>query len=351
MKYSRFPLALMLAVTLTAVGMPFISGGAAAAQSQSTALERGYRTGYSDGYNAGFRDVTENRASNYQNNVEYQRADRSYNQVWGPLEDYRDGYQQGFEAGYTSGYEKRTFDSTLPSGFKRRGSVQVTATVPATPDRTADTTAPTNTGTVDATAPTNTGTADTTAPTNGGGNSSANVSIPRETVLVLELMNPLSTDTTQAGDRFQARVLEPRKLSSAIVDGHVSSVKRPGKVKGVAQLQLTFDQIRFDNRATTLRAQLVEVVPMGRQDDTQVDPEGGVRGNDSSKDDVAKVGAATGIGAIIGAIAGGGKGAAIGAVIGGGVGTAGVMSQRGKDIRLEQGQQLKVRTSTDTNVL
>src|SRR4030095_5891642 len=223
---------------------------------------------------------------------------------------------------------------------KKRGSVQVTVT--GTPDSTADTTAPT---------PTNTGTANTTAPTNAGGNSSAKVSIPRDTVLVVELMSPLSTDITQAGDRFQARVLQPSNLSSAIVDGHVSSVKRPGKVKGVAQLQLTFDQIRFENRATTLRAQLVEVVPMGRQDDTEVDLEGGGRGNDSSKDDVAKVGAAAGIGAIIGAIAGGGKGAAIGAVIGGGVGTAGVMSQRGKDIRLEQGQQLKVRTSTDTNVL
>ena len=181
--------------------------------------------------------------------------------------------------------------------------------------------------------------------------SAANVAIPRDTVLVVELLNSLSTDITQPGDRFQARVLQPGNLSSAVVDGHVSSVKRPGKVKGVAQLQLTFDQIRFDNRATTLRAQLVEVVPMGRQDETEVDREGGVRGQDTSKDDVAKVGAATGIGAIIGAIAGGGKGAAIGAVIGGGVGSAGVMSQRGKDIRLEQGQQLKIRTSTDTNVL
>ncbi len=343
MKYSRFPIAILLALTLTAVGLPFLSGGAAASQGQSTALERGYRTGYSDGYNAGFRDVTENRAGDYQNNVEYQRADRSYNQVWGPLEDYRDGYQQGFEAGYASGYEKRTFDSTLPTGFKKRGTVPVTATVAGTPDRTADTTATTNTGTTDPAATNNAG-------SNAGSNFPTNVSIPRETVLVLELMNPLSTDITQAGDKFQARVLEPRNLSSAIVDGHVSSVKRPGKVKGVAQLQLTFDQIRVDNRATTLRAQLFEVVPMGRQGDTQVDPEGGVRGNDSSKDDVAKVGAATGIGAIIGAIAGGGKGAAIGAAIGGGVGTAGVMSQRGKDIRLEQGQQLKIRTSTDTNV-
>ena len=162
----------------------------------------------------------------------------------------------------------------------------------------------------------------------------------------------MPTPLSGPGDRFQARVREPANLSSAVVEGHVSQVRRPGKVKGVAELQLTFDQIRFsDNRSISLRAQLVEVLPMGRQDETEVDREGGVHGRDSSKDDVAKVGAATGIGAIIGAIAGGGKGAAIGAAIGGGVGTAGVMSQRGKDIRLEQGQQLKIRTSTDTNGL
>ncbi|HKR21675.1 MAG TPA: hypothetical protein VJS17_03730, partial [Pyrinomonadaceae bacterium] len=64
-----------------------------------------------------------------------------------------------------------------------------------------------------------------------------------------------------------------------------------------------------------------------------------------------KVGAASGIGAIIGTIAGGGKGAAIGAIIGGGAGTAGVMNQRGKDLRIERGQQLKIRTSNDTSIL
>jgi hypothetical protein len=135
----------------------------------------------------------------------------------------------------------------------------------------------------------------------------------------------------------------------AVVEGHVSQVKRPGKTKGVAQLQLSFDQVRFpDNRNVSLHAELLEVMPMGRQDAPNVDPEGGVKGKDSTKDDVTKVGAATGIGAIIGAIAGGGKGAAIGAVIGGGAGTAGVMTQRGKDLRLEPGQQLRIRTSSDT---
>jgi hypothetical protein len=123
-------------------------------------------------------------------------------------------------------------------------------------------------------------------------------------------------------------VLEPAQYAGYIVEGRVAQVKRPGKVKGVAELQLAFDQIRSsDNRTATLRAELLEVSPMGGAD-SEVDSEGGVKGRDSTKDDMAKVGAASGIGAIIGAIAGGGKGAAIGAIIGGGAGTAGVMTHR-----------------------
>jgi hypothetical protein len=332
MKYLKFPLVVLSAFALIALGISSIAGASAASQGQSTALERGYRTGYSDGYNSGYRDATDHAVRDYQSKDEYQRADRSYNEVWGPIEDYKDGYQQGFEIGYGAGYERRPFDSALPTGFKRRSSVAVQVNPSVDNNNTTGSAPVDNTQT-------------STGPT-------GNLSIPRETILVVELLNPLSTDATQPGDRFQARVIEPREYASAIVDGHVSQVRRPGKVKGVAQMQLSFDQIRLsDNRTSTLHAQLVEVVPFGRQDESEVDREGGVRGRDSTKDDVSKVGAATGIGAIIGAIAGGGKGAAIGAAIGGSVGTAGVMSQRGKDIRLEQGQQLKIRTSTDTAVL
>jgi hypothetical protein len=168
-------------------------------------------------------------------------------------------------------------------------------------------------------------------------------SIPRNTTLVLELNSRLSTDSSQRGDHFEARIIGPPEFVGAVVEGHVSQVKRPGKTKGIAELQLSFDQVRFpDNRNVSLHAELLEVMPMGRQEAPNVDPEGGVKGKDSTKDDVTKVGA------IIGAIAGGGKGAAIGAVIGGGAGTAGVMTQRGKDLRLEPGQQLRIRTSSDT---
>jgi type IV secretion system protein VirB10 len=165
-------------------------------------------------------------------------------------------------------------------------------------------------------------------------------------------VTPLATDLTQRGDRFQARITEPTEFSGAILEGRVTEVKRPGKVKGVAQLQLRFEQIRFaDNSTAEFHADIVEVVPTRNGNDVSVDSEGGIRGRDSTKDDVTKVGAASGIGAIIGGIAGGGHGAAIGAVIGGGVGTAGTMTQRGKDIRLDRGQVLKIKTSTDTGAL
>lgn len=333
MKYLKLPLVVVLSVCVSGL-LAIVS---ASAQGQSTALERGYRTGYSDGYTAGYKDISIKAPRDYQNKEDYQRADRSFNEAWGTIEDYRDGYQQGFEAGYSAGYEQQQFDSSLPAGFRKRGataasSVDVNINTPTTP-ADSNTTADNNNDDLKATP-------------------IGPIAIPRNTILALELITPVSTDASQRGDRIQARVVEPAQYANYIVDGHIAEVKRPGKVKGTAQLQLAFDQIRSpDNRTAELHAELVEIAPMGGDNEPNVDSEGGVKGRDSTKDDAAKVGAASGIGAIIGAIAGGGKGAAIGAIIGGGAGTAGVMTQRGKDIRLDRGQHLKIRTSTDTGVM
>ena len=327
MNYLKLPLVVLLSICVSGL----LAIVPARAQG-TTALERGYRTGYSDGYTAGYSDVTSNAPRNYQNKEDYQKADRSYNDVWGPVEDYRDGYQQGFESGYTAGYERQQFNSALPTGLRRRGANTNTGAAPPVVNPTAN---PDNVDSDTATAP---------AP-NGS------LAIPRNTILALELLTPVSTDVSQRGDRIQARVFEPSQYAGYVVEGRGAQVKRPGKVKGVAELQLAFDQIRSpDNRSATLHAELVEISQVGSQD-PQVDAEGGVKGQDSTKDDATKVGAASGIGAIIGAIAGGGKGAAIGAIIGGGAGTAGVMTQRGKDIRIERGQHMKIRTSTDTGVM
>jgi hypothetical protein len=329
MRNLRIPLAaflfmaMLFVVGLSATALPSLSF-----QGQSTALERGYRTGYSDGYNAGYKDVADGANRDFQSKPEYQSADRSFNEVWGPIEDYRDGYQQGFENGYAAGYDRRAFNSSIPAGLSRRNAADDSTTVSRTPSQT---------GTVSDSV---------------GSVATGPVSIPRDTVLTVELLSPLSTDVSQRGDRFQARVVQPAEHAGAIVDGRVINIKRPGRVRGVSELQLSFEQIRFpDNRSASFRADVIEVVQMSGDDGIgQVDPEGGVKGRDSTKDDVSKVGAATGIGAIIGAIAGGGKGAAIGAAIGGAVGTGGVLSERGKHIRLPQGQQLRIRTVNDTQL-
>lgn len=324
MNYFKLPLVVLLSICVSGL-LAIVPAGA---QGQTTALERGYRTGYSDGYTAGFKDVSDGAVRNYQNKEDYQQANRSYNDVWGPLEDYRDGYQQGFESGYSAGYERQQFNSTLPAGLRKRGTQGAGVDGTTLPS-------------------------DNEVPIDVNGNPAPTgpLAIPRNTIMALELLTPLSTDSSQRGDRLQARVTEPSQYAGYIIDGHVALVKRPGKVKGVAELQLAFDQIRSrDNRIATLHAELIEITPMS-SDDPEIDSEGGVKGRDSTKDDAAKVGAASGIGAIIGAIAGGGKGAAIGAIIGGGAGTAGVMTQRGKEIRLERGQHIKIRTSTDTSVL
>ncbi|MCM3902876.1 MAG: hypothetical protein ND866_14315, partial [Pyrinomonadaceae bacterium] len=297
MKHLRIPLATLLTIALTS-WFSLVSNGAvnAMAQTQSTALERGYRTGYSDGYNAGFRDVADNVSRDYQSKDEYQRADRSYNQAWGTLETYRDGYQQGFEVGYTAGYDRQPFNSSIPSGLTRRGTQdnQQSNTQSAPPPEVSS--------------------PDTSSSSNSRSTISGPLSIPGGALMLIELDSSLSTDSSQTGDRFQARVMEPGEYQGAIIDGRVARVKRPGKVKGVAELQLAFDQIRLpDNRVTNFSAEVVEIVDMGGRDVGSVDPEGGVKGKDSTKDDVSKVGAATGIGAVIGAIIGGGKGAAIGA--------------------------------------
>ncbi|HET7112449.1 MAG TPA: hypothetical protein VFI57_02340, partial [Pyrinomonadaceae bacterium] len=256
MKFLKLPLVILLAIGLTGLS-GIVSTTQVAAQGQSTALERGYRTGYSDGYQAGFKDVSDHAARDYQNKEDYKRADRSYNETWGPIDDYRDGYQQGFETGYAAGYERAQFNSTLPTGLKRRSTAGVNG------NETGDTpTVATNNTTAADNNTTNTADAPVTTTQNSGANG-----IPRNTILALEMLTPVSTDVSQRGDRFQARVVEPAQYAGYIVEGRVSQVKRPGKVKGVAELQLAFDQIRStDNRSASLRAELLEISPMGRGD-------------------------------------------------------------------------------------
>jgi hypothetical protein len=366
-RLSRAALALVMAsLTATAapvggVTLPADDPSAAAQQQQFGALERGYRTGYSDGYQSGYSDSVNSRPRDFHSKDDYQRADRVYIAAYGSLEDYRDGYQQGFESGYAAGFDRQGFDSTVPPSLRRRGAsapvdnssrdtggrpvIQRDDSSNARRDDSSNARRDDDNNNNASPNDPNRPVANTTTP-------AGTFDIPADTVMRIELLGNLSTDVSQRGDRFEARVVEPAQFADAVLTGRVSSVRRPGKVRGSGELQLSFQQIRLtDGRTASFGAQVTEIVNTRIDSDTgEVDPEGGVHGRSTTKDDVSKVGAATGIGAIIGAIAGGGKGAAIGAVIGAGAGTGSVMTARGKDIRLPRGQQLMIRTSADARV-
>ena len=333
MKTLRFALTLFLAIAVLTV--PFLAVSVAAQdpqnQNQTTAIMRGYRTGYSDGYQGGVNDLAHNATRDFRNKTDYEHGDRAYNSTYGTLGEYRDGYQQGFEVGYNSGYERKPFDSSIPADLKPRtedSTVGYPIDQNKTPGSQSSSQSPSQSQTV------------------------ATDAIPRDTIMRIELLSNLSSDASQKGDPFQAKVLDPKEYEGATISGQVVLVKRPGKAKGTAQLQLSFDEVRLpDGRAAKLSAQVIEVIPGGSSQGVgKIDPEGGVQGTDSTKGDVQRVGGAAGIGAVIGAIAGGGVGAAVGATIGAGVGTAGVLSERGKDIHLYQGQQLRIRTAGDAAI-
>lgn len=381
MKLTRSFLATFLSLSLLSVSFLSLAIQSASAQDTKIALQRGYRTGYSDGYMSGYRDVIDNTAKSYERHNEYSKADRAYNKEYGTLEDYRDGYRQGFETGYNTGFEKRSFDATIPPDLNKRGLLTVkttTETTVTTPIAT--TTTPTETvdnSTVvttqaettnnqqvsDNTQPvTTTNSSDSTMNTTVTSNRTENtintpvydtqsVVIPTDTEIIIELLDDLNTDRNREGDKFTAKIISPYELSGAIIEGRVSKIQKPGRIKRRSQMLLSFDRIvMMENRWSNFNAILTEVLPTKGDNVKMVDTEGTAVGKSSYKDDSIKVGATTGTGLVIGAIAGGPVGAAVGAGVGAAFGVGAVVMERGKHIRLNKNQQLRIKTVYETQI-
>lgn len=351
MRLSRNLLVVVLSLSLSNVVLPMLLATNASAQTQdlNIALQRGYRTGYSDGYMSGYRDTIDSLARNLSRHAEYTKADRAYNKDYGTIEDYRDGYQQGFEAGYNTGFEKRSFESSMPTDLKRRGA---TTTGTAITNNVAENTtggSQTVIGTTnaDVTANVTTQTAQSTyQPT-----TDAIIIIPRDTELMLELQNDLSTERSREGDKFTAKIVSPAEIAGAIVEGRISKVTKPGRLKRRSELSLSFDRIILtDTRWSNFSAILTEVMPVKGDNVKRVDAEGTAIGKSSFKDDGIKVGAATGTGLVIGAVAGGPVGAAVGAGVGAAFGVGAVVIQRGKHVSLNRNQQLRIKASYETQI-
>ncbi|MFN6963806.1 MAG: hypothetical protein ACK4S4_08575 [Pyrinomonadaceae bacterium] len=340
MKLAKGLLSLVLALSLGLISFVSIPQITVHAQDANAALQRGYRTGYSDGYMAGYRDSIDSLSKDHTRHNDYAAASRAYNKDYGSLEDYRDGYRQGFEAGYDTGFEKRGFDSAVPANLTRRADVPSSSTsnIPA----------PVEAG--QPAAPTVESPLQQTISYRPGGNDGSIV-IPKDAELILELQENLSTSVNREGDKFTARVVSPVELSGAIVEGHVNKITKPGRIKRRSELALSFDRIVLsDQRWSNYSGTLTEVMAVKGDNIRRVDNEGTAIGKSTIKPDAAKLGAATGTGAVVGAVAGGPVGAAVGAGIGAAFGVGAVVVERGKHISLNANQQLRVRTAYETRI-
>jgi hypothetical protein len=359
MKLARGLFSLILIFSLGIISFISLPQQRVIAQESNSALQRGYRTGYSDGYMSGYRDLLDNQAKDFSRHGDYAKADRAYNKSYGPIDEYRDGYKQGFESGYAAGFDKLDFNSEIPASLASRATTDesVPTNLPSASATSGDIVAPAINGdpptaetSPASVTPNQTATAVTTEPiavaTNDG-----TVLIAKDTEMILELQNELSTGKSRPGDKFTAKVVSPIELNGAIIEGRINKITKPGRINRRSELSMSFDRIIInENRWGNFAGTLTEVLPVKGDNVRRVDDEGTAVGKSTIKPDAVKVGAATGTGAAIGAVTGGPVGAAVGAGVGAAFGVGAVVIDRGKDIRLNVNQQLRVKSAYDTHI-
>jgi hypothetical protein len=159
---------------------------------------------------------------------------------------------------------------------------------------------------------------------------SGQVTLPEGTMFTVRMIDAVDSDKNQVGDTFQASLDEPVTVNGETViprgaDVQVKLVddKRSGKLTGKTELTLDLLSVTVDGKAIDVNTQAVTQASGSRTAKT------------------AKVaGGTAALGAIIGALAGGGKGAAIGAVAGGGAGAAAQVITKGEKVKIPSESRL-----------
>src|SRR5262245_8171237 len=169
--------------------------------------------------------------------------------------------------------------------------------------------------------------------------------VPVGTAIPISLTSRISTKNAQDGDGVYGKTIFPITVDNKIVipegsfvRGKVTAVKQAGRVKGKAELTLTFQTLVLPSGIT---------VPMYTSlgsvgGDAKRKGEATAEGDSSKGKDAGTIGKTGSTGAIIGAIGGGKGGAVAGGAAGGAVGAATVLLTRGPDLVLEPGTTIEI---------
>jgi hypothetical protein len=172
---------------------------------------------------------------------------------------------------------------------------------------------------------------------------STELMIPAGTKVPVALKHAISTKGAREGDPIYAETTFPVVLNDRVlipantyVQGRISNIKRPGRIKGRAEVLIHFTTMIYPSGYTVLLPGAIENVP-GAENTNMKGEEGTIQQSGSKAKDVGTV-AST----VIGGLSQGGKGALVGAAAGGVVGTAIALLTRGNDVRLESGTTLEM---------
>lgn len=174
---------------------------------------------------------------------------------------------------------------------------------------------------------------------------SETIYLPKDSVFVLELLSPITSDRNKKGDEFNCRVLEPFEAAGAIVTGHIGNIKGSGKANKKSEIALAFDSIVMGERSGVFDAQVYEVYDTPAGNNGQADDEGTVKGKSKGKIAVKRAAIGALAGAILGGVFGGAQGAAVGAAIGAGLGASSTLVIDGPELDFKSGTRFKVKTT------
>jgi hypothetical protein len=175
------------------------------------------------------------------------------------------------------------------------------------------------------------------------------ITVPSGTRVPLVMKQGLTTKNAHPGDPVYAQTSFPIVMNDRIVippgtfvQGEIRRVLRPGRVKGRAELQMSFTSMIFPNGYTLLLPGAVQGTPGDANTAGVKDKEGTIQGDGSKGKDAGTIVGTAIPGAGIGAIAGGAKGAGVGALSGGALGLATVLLTRGPEIQLAVGDSIEM---------
>lgn len=174
----------------------------------------------------------------------------------------------------------------------------------------------------------------------------AKIQVPAGTHIPLVLHNGISTRTARPGDPIYLETLFPIMVDGHVVipagsymSGEITEAKRPGRVKGRAELMVRLNTLILPNAyMVNLNASPSGAATGGNE---TMDSEGKIKGDSDKLGDAATIAKTTAAGAGIGGLAARTPaGAGIGAGVGAAVGLAAVLLSRGPEAVLPRGSTL-----------